>query len=492
MTRIQQSAAALLVLITGGLSADTLTRTLTTNANWWEAAAWLNGTTPVDWEDGNSATIGLNGKTLTLDADVKIDKLIFSDVNTAGAFISANGAIVTITNPFIELNGTNSNAPQFKAGLALNESDTEGIVSVKGIGESHKGGNGSGTEFEPASASENITAYRFTAGVFRILNEAPFNGKPIIFAGGGLVQAAGSKSFSNPLIVETSPAYFRTYGSATATASGAISNKNPETFSSLHHTDGGNLYISGDLSGFYGEFVETSGNFRFLPNAIDTLHTGISMRTTGGQFYIQPERNVTFPCTITGNANAYQDGGTGTVTFTGQYTTTGTYVIRTGTLNLIGRITHVKTEKSGAALTGSGTITGNATLVSGATVKAEGGLTIGTLILPAGAILEGSAAEPLVLGALTLSGKATLKLPANLQEGEAVKLFTLPDSAVINFNNLSVPAGYRIATAAIEGERKLYSLVTGESARTRTITANADWENPGEAVWIDAENNTVA
>lgn len=99
MKQVTSSLAAIcLFLASGNLSAETLTRNLTANADWWLPNTWLNPAgTAVSWEDYSDATLNLNGNTLTLNTNATAGKLTFG--NQGGTFASSNGAVLTLTDP---------------------------------------------------------------------------------------------------------------------------------------------------------------------------------------------------------------------------------------------------------------------------------------------------------------------------------------------------------------------------------------------------------
>ena len=85
----------------------------------------------------------------------------------------------------------------------------------------------------------------------------------VILDGGGLVDRNLNVAFTQPLQVGPAGGILRSYGNATTTFAGPISNAPGVGSASLTHTDGGTQTFNGDGSAFQGTYTNARGNANF-------------------------------------------------------------------------------------------------------------------------------------------------------------------------------------------------------------------------------------
>ena len=458
-----------------------------------------NGTwsTPGNWvsdiiADGStSAAFFTNNitadRTVSLDGDRTLNKLTFSDSDTAtaGSWVlnnngtPTNNLILAGTTPTITVNalGTGKTASisaivEGSAGLvkdgvgifALSGANTfSGGVTINAGRMTLAGSSSSTATANPAGTSANTILLGDTAGSENVLLYAS--------------SSAGIYTIANALTVQNGSSGTKDFGasSGNVTYSGAITVNDNATF---RHIGGvGTLTSSG------GIFVTTGKTLALNPNTTTlaisgTGITGLGSVTTAGSGtgQVQLTANSTFSGGFTlggsarvallGNSTGSADSptggpfGTGTATLSGGSIRSGTGSDTSihNTLNVSGTIKGetVGAEKS-LTFTGTGTLTGNTTLESaiGATVS-------GKSMIFSGNLGDGGNAYALTKtgnGSVTLSG-------ANSYTG----------TTTINGGELRLSsAGALSGTAAItvdSGRLSLEGGITVGSGKSVTISGN--------------------
>lgn len=187
-----------------------------------------------------------------------------------------------------------------------------GPLTLRATGNlSATGGGDSGLGIRLAQATNTFTGeITITAGLVSYASNLSFGdaANRIILNGGGLLDNNVSIALARDIEILAGGGTFRTWGSANAVWSGAITGSG-----NINRTDGGTLSLSGNLSGYSGIYNNQGGN---------TTLTGTAA-TIGGNWVISAG-------TLTVNSTANQTLG-GNISGPGNFTKTGT-----GTLTLSG------------------------------------------------------------------------------------------------------------------------------------------------------------
>lgn len=297
-----------------------------------------------------------------------------ADNLTLGNLMTLNGGTIDTTNRIVTNTTTFNGIISGSGGVTI---ASTGDTSATGGGKT-----GLGVRFNAENTfTGDITV---TSGLFSYQTNASL-GNPankIILKGGGLLDNGTGVNMTHEVHVGEQGGLFRTYGSTSATLSGALTGAGD-----FRHTDGGKLILSGDLSGFTGIYDNQGGT---------TVVTGEkalggSWAISAGTLRYEAAGAQTWENPVSGNG--ILEVASGTLTLKGDSTYSGATNVTGGTLILSGSVEgtlQVNARGGEIRLGGSDRINDFATLnLSGGTFNTGGfSETLGSLHLTANSTID--------------------------------------------------------------------------------------------------------
>lgn len=228
----------------------------TTTANWTTDAAGATATTT--WLDGSNAifsagTDGTGAKTITLSGTfltplVKLEEVGL--VTLSGGTIDITGGSTFDTSV---LGATTGRSLTWNTAITGN-----GDLTLKVNGDTSAGGGGSDSIFALTGANTFTGNVSITSGVVGYTSSLGALTNKVILNGGGLVGNT-TGTFAYDVQVGANPGIVRTYGAATLTLSGSVSNASGVANATLNHTDSGVVSYTGSAASFFGTYNNQAG-----------------------------------------------------------------------------------------------------------------------------------------------------------------------------------------------------------------------------------------
>ena len=323
----------------------------------WEDAKWTNdpiGVGPTAlWTDGSIAifsagTDGTGSWTVDLNSTVSTPSIIFKDATGDNSKTIAGTGTINIGGGLI-------NSSAFGTGDAGNNGrDVNMNVVLAGSGgltiSAHgnataNGGGGGGSEFRLGAANTFSGGLTITSGLVSWTNEANFGdaSNDITLDGGGLLYTGGAGATARNLFVGSSGGTIRTYGSTTLTLSGTIANASGVASATFRRTDGGNLIIKTQGTGFTGTYINGGGStqlnaFNADWSTTDFVVDGGNLMPNGGGTAVVNSINSTVDVIINNGTTLNVDTGAITMRTAHWYKTTagalGKLTSSSGTLTI--------------------------------------------------------------------------------------------------------------------------------------------------------------
>lgn len=194
-----------------------------------------------------------------------------------GATLGVNGAL-TIANP-VAVTGSGTINSSSAGNASATIVTLSGVISgnanltVAANGDTSDTGGGVGGDTILSGANTFTGNVTITSGVVDITSGFGNAANTIILNGGGLVDRNINVNLARNIQVGASGGVLRSFGSATTTFSGAISNAPGVAAATLKHTDGGTQRLAGDGSGFVGTFTNARGALEITANNANWQNT---------------------------------------------------------------------------------------------------------------------------------------------------------------------------------------------------------------------------
>lgn len=185
-----------------------------------------------------------------------------------------------------------------------------GDLLLKSHGSTADAGGSSDSELTLSGANEFTGAVTITSGLVSLSSGFGAATNPILLNGGGLVDENQNVSSARGLQIGASGGVIRTGPSATTTISGAVSNAPGVSNTTLRHTEGGILRLTGDGSGFAGAVVNARGELQIGAPDADWSATAFSIDPNAGSLVFNGGGTATASSITVVNKNTLIDNGT--------------------------------------------------------------------------------------------------------------------------------------------------------------------------------------
>ncbi len=333
------SIAAVQIVNRGLALANTLTRTLTANAD-WHANAWSDGSggTNLPWQPGANAVVTAGSFTLTLTEPAVANTLVINGVgsimpDTPKQFVAGiRGTLLASSAPenvlevaSIDINPTTSTSNNYQPTITASLKGKDGgELKLYAHGQTGPLSNSGLTNFKPQTlVASAVRVYR------GILNVAATDarGVPLLLDGGGLVDLSGGVTFDQPVQIGSTRSIYRTYNPPSpAVFAGSLSNEQGLTQAGMFsHIDTAALIIAGDISRFNGPLVNEGGDLIFTNTVRSASGNVISFVSKRIVYDVPAGESAVYKGVFAGvsPSTSFIKRGGGTLTLEGKSTTLG-------------------------------------------------------------------------------------------------------------------------------------------------------------------------